>query len=79
MLGLDREYRFYNCLGIDEPELRRNFFLALEDMRKRDNNLFEEMMYRNRMVKETLTMYEKKYENSKNKVGVRKARFSKTA
>jgi len=65
-------------LGIDEPELRRNFFLALEDMRKRDNNLFEEMMYRNRMAKESLMLYEKKYENSKNKV-VKKARLLKTA
>ena len=58
--------------------MRRTFFLALEDQRKRDDNLFEELMYRNRFTKEYINGYEKCYAQYRRKSLDKKSRLSRT-
>jgi hypothetical protein len=62
-------------MNIERSEYRRVFFLALEDQQRKDNNLMEEMMDRNKFVKESIVSYERNYERQKKKQADRKLRL----
>lgn len=54
---MEHEYKLVDCMGIDQTELRRIFFVGLEDMQRRSSNLQEGMLRRNKLIKESMLVY----------------------
>ena len=77
LVCLQAEYVLLMPLGLDEADLRKKFFLARQDHHRKDNNLYEDMMARNRVSQQMSLAYLSDYEKfSKKMVGRRRREIS---